>query len=94
MCDDLEHSDFTSIQARITSYQGPQSTHQKISQAKQPAALLSFGSSKKKRVIVFSLVDYLKLADWSARAIHPQKRSYIDSSTSKLIEILSISEDD
>ena len=94
MCDDLEHSDYTSIQERITTYQEHQSNQNKTAQDKQPPALLPFGLSQDRHAIAFSLVDYLELADWSGRAIHPQKRGYIGSSTPKLIETLGISEDD
>ena len=94
MCDDLEHSDFTSIQERIITYQRHQSNLQEKAQEKQPPGLLPFGLSHEKHSLTFSLVDYLALADWSGRAINPKKRGYIDSSAPKLIESLGINEDD
>jgi len=96
-CDDLEHSDFTSIQARIEQY----NKHSAISNAssdvsspKQPRYLMPFGSSEDRNAIAFTLYDYLELADWSGRAIHPSKRGYIDNRNPKLIDKLGINPDD
>ncbi|NRA56228.1 MAG: hypothetical protein HRU23_18965 [Gammaproteobacteria bacterium] len=94
MCDDLAHSDFTSIQERIQTYQQYKSSQCSLTKEKQPVALLPFSHSQDKHAIAFSLEDYLELADWSGRAIHPQKRGYIDSKTPKLIDTLGITEDD
>jgi len=100
MCDDLERSDYTSIQARITQYQQHKSQqqtsnkHARNPQPEQPNALLPFGSSEDKNAIAFTLYDYLELADWSGRAIHPNKGGAIDENTPKLIATLGISSED
>ncbi len=96
MCDDLEHSDYTSIQARIKQYQqhtalSKDSTYNK--QLEQPRYLMSFGSSEDSSAIAFTLYDYFELADWSGRALHSNKRG-IDSANPKLIARLGISPDD
>lgn len=94
MCEDLEHSDFTSIQERIHSLKHHQESKEVTTQSKQPTALLPFGLSQDINSIAFSLVDYLELADWSGRAIHPHKRGFIDASSPKLIASLGMSEGD
>lgn len=95
MAKDLESSDFTSIEARIHHYK----KHQKqkaVNRASppQPNLLLPFGCSQQERVIAFTLYDYLELADWSARAIAPNKRGYIAYDQPKLLDSLGISADD
>jgi len=97
VCEDLEHSDFTSIQARIKQYQ----RHHALSKApnqhtapEQPPSLLPFGSTQDNNAIAFTLYDYLELADWSGRAICPTKTGAIDSHIPKLIDRLGISPDD
>ncbi|MCJ8305344.1 transposase, partial [Shewanella sp.] len=75
MCDDLEHSDYTSIQTRIAQYQKHTESSQEPINSKptdkppeQPRYLMPFGSSKDNNAIAFTLYDYLELADWSGRA--------------------------
>jgi len=104
MCDDLEHSDYTSIQTRIAQYhqhqqhtessQDPTSNKPTDNPPEQPRYLMPFGSSSDNNAIAFTLYDYLELADWSGRAIHPNKRGSIDDTTPKLIDRLGISPDD
>ena len=55
---------------------------------------MPFGSSDDNNAIAFTLYDYLELADWSGRAIHPNKSGSIDDSNPKLIDRLGISPDD
>ena len=99
MCDDIESSDFTSIQARIKQYK----IHKQLSSVKvdnkspepqQPNYLLPFGNHQNTKTIAFTLYDYLELIDWSGRAISPNKRGAINSNTPKLLQILDISSDD
>jgi len=94
VCKDLQSSDFTSIQERIKAYQTTSQTSQTNINNNQPPALLPFGPSQNEGAIAFSLVDYLELADWSGRAIHPQKRGFIDNKVPKLIATLDIAEED
>jgi len=98
MCEDLEHSDFTSIQERIEHYRQHDKENINVDCAlrepKQPAALLPFGLTQDSNVIAFPLSDYLALADWSGRAIHPQKSGYIDANVPKLIEVLGLSDEE
>jgi len=60
----------------------------------QPAGLLAFEPTRDHQGIAFTIYDYLELADWSGRAIHPHKRGFIDGNLPKLITQLGISEDD
>jgi len=97
MCDDLEHSDYTSIQTRIAQYQQHTNSSPDISDdtpSEQPRYLMPFGSSEDNNAIAFKLYDYLELADWSGRAIHPNKHGSIDRANPKLIDSLGISPDD
>jgi len=98
MSEDLAHSDFTSIQERIECYKQNDkegnTEESTTSQTKQPPTLLPFGLTQESNVIAFPLSDYLALADWSGRAIHPQKSGFIDSSAPKLIETLGLNEDE
>ena len=96
MCDDLEHSDYTSIQARIKQYQANKSDSNPTPSldTKQPKYLLPFGHSQDRHAIGFTLYDYLELADWSGRAIVPNKSDAIDSTAPKLITTLGITPDD
>jgi REP element-mobilizing transposase RayT len=98
MCEDLEHSDFTSIQERIEHYRQTDKDNINVDCAlkmqKQPAALLPFGLTQDSNVITFPLSDYLALADWSGRAIHPKKSGYIDAKVPKIIETLGLSDEE
>ena len=64
MCDDLESSDYTSIQARIKQYKHNQASRQKENSSDlsspqiQPRYLLPFGSSEDKHSVAFTLYDY------------------------------------
>jgi len=98
MSEDLAHSDFTSIQERIECYKQTDkkgnTEESGSSQTKQPPALIPFGLTQESNVIAFPLSDYLALADWSGRAIHPQKSGFIDPKTPKLIETLGLNEEE
>ncbi len=102
MCNDIESSDYTSIQARIKQYK----SHKKLQSTKiennqtstiilqQPSYLLPFGSHEVEHVIAFTLYDYLELIDWSSRAIVPNKRGAVNSNEPKLLQTLGINTDD
>jgi len=98
MCDDIESSDFTSIQERIKQYQYDKK-HQVIEKesqrpSEQPSSLLPFSSHNNQRSIAFTLYDYLELIDWSGRAITPNKLGAISPISPKLLDVLNISPDD
>lgn len=100
MCPDLITSDFTSIQARIVAYQQstkkakrpPDNATTRLA-VKQPKSLIPFGGSQDRKTIAFTLYDYLELADWSARAISPQKPGAISDKDPKLLDYLGINQD-
>jgi len=50
-------------------------------------------SKSKKQGIPFDLVEYLKLLDWTGRAICAGKRGYIASTHSRIIERLGLDEE-
>jgi REP element-mobilizing transposase RayT len=90
MADDLESSNFTSIQDRIRELQG---------KARQDGpALMAFGEVEREdqdsELLPFGLKDYLELVDWSGRAIRPDKRGYISLHKPKLLSQLGLSEKD
>ncbi|MFT4927621.1 MAG: REP element-mobilizing transposase RayT [Phenylobacterium sp.] len=62
----------------------------------QPKSLLPFGeiSDQTQDIIHFSLLNYLELADWTGRKIHPTKKGFIDADTPKILDELNIEEDD
>ena len=92
MCENLINSDFTSIQERIKQVQLADKTEDFNGKvvSPQPRYLLPFGTSKDKNAIHFTIKDYLELADWSGRAVHPKKRGFISPSQPKLLERLGI----
>ncbi|MCG7530750.1 transposase [Psychrobium sp. MM17-31] len=96
MANDFKESDFTSIQARIRSYEQDRRTTSKHNKAspKQPANLLPFGGSQQSLAIPFTLYDYFELADWSARQIVPNKRGFVEEHQPKLLDCLGIASDD
>ena len=92
----LNDSDFTSIQERIEAFAQAQ---KQLSESKthplpyQPEALLDFGNEPSKDHIHFTLIDYLELADWTGRRIHPDKKGFIDSKAPKLFCQLNMDEE-
>jgi len=101
MCEDIQSSDFTSIQARIKQYKSHEKQQSTIknkdklpsSTVQQPKYLLSFGSHHSQQTIAFTLYDYLELIDWSGRAIVLNKRGAISSNTPKLLQTLGVDAD-
>ncbi|NRA84867.1 MAG: transposase [Gammaproteobacteria bacterium] len=89
----LIESDFTSIQERIKQVKRHHQSNQKNPESsilQQPPALLPFASSKARNAIHFSIKEYLELADWSGRAIHPNKPGFINHETPSLLTTLDI----
>jgi len=59
----------------------------------QPKSLLEFGCSADKNTILFTLFDYLELADFSSRLIVPHKRGSIAKERPKILYVLNIEVD-
>ncbi|MCF6441748.1 transposase [Pseudoalteromonas luteoviolacea] len=98
MANNLEDSDFTSIQERIKHFKNTKSNSKKSnpneakSHVKQPKSLKPFGAREHVNTIPFSLIDYLELVDWTGRHVHPKKKGYIPKCTPNILVSLSIEE--
>lgn len=81
IAEDLEHSDFTSIQERIRVYKAANRSPKSNSRIQQPSHLSSFaGGSKSNETagsIHFTLEDYIDLTDWTGRCVRADKRGSI-----------------
>jgi hypothetical protein len=93
----LEDSDFTSIQERIETYAERQSKNKtKQESIKQPPTLNPFkgpkGSDNSNR-IDFELTDYLRLVDWTGRAIRKDKKGAIPNDLAPILERIGINPD-
>ncbi|KKE85586.1 hypothetical protein N481_16460 [Pseudoalteromonas luteoviolacea S4047-1] len=92
MANKLEDSDFTSIQERIKQLQSnnvyvkSEITHQ----VKQPKSLKPFGIRDHARTLPFSLLDYLKLVEWTGHHIHTEKNRHILKGTPNILKLLKI----
>jgi len=84
---DLEDSDYTSIQARIRQLQNQQDE-------KKPA-LMAFTESEKDEqpvtMLPYALKDYLELVDWTGRVQRSDKKGFIGYKTPKLLTSLRLS---
>ncbi|WP_440589540.1 alpha-amylase family glycosyl hydrolase [Pseudoalteromonas luteoviolacea] len=98
MANNLEDSDFTSIQERIKHFKNTKSNAKKSNpnkakrQTKQPKSLTPFGAREYENTMPFSLIDYLELVDWTGRHVHPKKRGYIPKSMPNILVSLNIEE--
>ncbi|KZN46660.1 hypothetical protein N476_24220 [Pseudoalteromonas luteoviolacea H33] len=99
MTNNLEDSDFTSIQERISHFknskasaQKPNQNNENAHQIKQPKTLKSFGTRVYENTLPFSLLDYLELVDWTGRHVHPKKKGYIPKSVPDILVSLKIEE--
>ena len=92
MSDNLEDSDFTSIQQRITKYSNKVSKgKEKIKNKSKPIRLAGFTNGANiRKGIPYSLKDYFELADWTGRAIRTDKRGHISNKKPKIISQLGI----
>ncbi|MDK1285756.1 transposase [Pseudoalteromonas umbrosa] len=97
MANNLEDSDFTSIQERIRHFKNSKENAKKSNQnneathqIEQPKSLKSFGTREYENTIPFSLLDYLDLVDWTGRHVHPKKKGYIPKCTPNILVSLSI----
>ena len=104
LADNLDESDFTSIQQRITAYSN-RINKDKIKNKSKPVKLAGFtNGSNIKKGIPYSLKDYFELADWTGRAVRndsprgyslasrqfTSKRGYIPDKEPKIVSKLGI----
>jgi hypothetical protein len=92
-----EESDFTSIQERIEAYT-KQRNLRKIKQGakQQPTKLHPIKRGREKgnvKCIDFELNDYLRLVDWTGRAIREDKKGAIPSDLSPILERIGLNPD-
>ena len=92
LSDNLEDSDFTSIQQRITAYSNRMSKGEdNIKNKSKPVKLAGFtNGSNIRNGIPYSLKDYFELSDWTGRAMRDDKRGYIPDKEPKIINKLGI----
>jgi len=95
LSDNLEDSDFTSIQQRITDYSNRENKGKdRIKNKSKPVKLAGFtNGSNIRKGIPYSLKDYFELADWTGRAVRDGKRGYIPDKEPKIISKLGIDVD-
>ncbi len=92
-----ETSDHTSIKLRI-EYWKKKANQQPNDQAEsfQPKSLMPFVGYLQQpmpRGLIFSLIDYVELIDWTGRIIRDDKRGAIDATTPPILQRLDISTD-
>lgn len=92
-----EQTDFTSIQERIEAYAKRQNRCKvKQTQQRQLTKLRPFKRQKEKdpiKSIDFELNDYLRLVDWTGRAIREDKKSAIPNDLAPILERLGLNPD-
>jgi REP element-mobilizing transposase RayT len=93
----LEQSDFTSIQERIEAYAKHQSGRKaKQVPKQQPTKLYPFKRVREKepdKRIDFELNDYLRLVDWTGRAIREDKKGAIPNDLAPILERIGLNPD-
>ena len=95
MADTPETSDHTSIKLRI-DYWKSKSHHHRSDHTKnmQPKSLLPFAGNLRQRMprgLIFNLIDYIQLLDWTVRIIRDDKRGAISESAPPILQRLDIS---
>ena len=95
MADTPETSDHTSIKLRI-DYWKSKSHHHRSDHTKnmQPKSLLPFAGNLRQpmpRGLIFNLIDYIQLLDWTGRIIRDDKRGAISESAPPILQRLDIS---
>ncbi|MEW8424696.1 MAG: hypothetical protein AB2654_03935 [Candidatus Thiodiazotropha sp.] len=91
-----ERSNFTSIQERIAAYAEQQSKQKTKQVRKQPTKLHPFQRARGKKPskgIEFELKDYLRLVDWTGRAIREDKKGAIPSDLAPILERIGLNPD-
>jgi hypothetical protein len=89
-----EGSDFTSIQERIEIYAKQQKAKQ--GSEHQPTKLQSFKGTQANNLakeIDFELSDYLRLVDWTGRAIREDKKGAIPGDLAPILERIGLNPD-
>ena len=98
VADDLNGSDFTSIQERIQALKLAQQVsdvdvrNENSTKVKsyQPEWLLAFGHSNSESNICFSLVDYLNMVYWTGREVRKDKKGYIAPEVPEILKELNL----
>lgn len=89
-----ESSDHTSIKMRIEYWKNKANKQQADQHDLQPKSLLPFAGNEKQpmpRGLVFNLIDYLEVVDWTGRIIREDKPGAIAQSTPPILQRLDIS---
>ena len=89
-----ETSDHTSIKLRIDYWKEKTNQQQSDLYDLQPKSLLPFAGNLRQpmpRGLVFNLIDYLELVDWTGRIIREDKRGVIDQTAPPILPRLDIS---
>ena len=92
-----ETSDHTSIKLRLEYWKNK--AMQKLddqNETLQPKSLMPFVGNLRQPMpkgLIFTLVDYIELVDWTGRIIRDDKRGAIDTSTPPILQRLDISTD-
>jgi hypothetical protein len=92
-----EDSDFTSIQERIEAYAKRQNTSKAKQVSKQQQTKLHpfkrVGEEDAEKFIDFELSEYLRLVDWTGRAIRDDKKGSIPSDLAPILERVGLNPD-
>ena len=92
-----ETSDHTSIKLRIECWKN--TANQKLddqNEPLQPKSLMPFVGNLRHTIpkgLIFNLIDYIELVDWTGRIIRDDKRGAINASTPPILKRLDISTD-
>jgi len=101
ICQTLEDSDFTSIQARIQAYQQKQKNKENSQDAidkyaNQPSQLLPFDThpqaEQSQMTLPMNFTDYLTLVEWTGQAIRDDKKGAIPAHITPILQRLAIDE--
>ena len=95
MADTPENSDHTSIKLRIDYWKSKsQQSPSDHTDNMQPKSLLPFAGNLREpmpRGLIFNLIDYIELVDWTGRIIRDNKRGAINESALPILQRLDIS---
>ena len=95
MADTPETSDHTSIKLRIDYWKNKSNqTRDDSNESLQPKSILPFAGNLRKpmpRGLIFNLIDYIELVDWTGRIIREDKRGAISGSAPPILQRLDIS---
>ena len=92
-----ETSDHTSIKLRIEHWKNKANQNlDDQNEECQPKSLMPFAGELRQpmpRGLIFNLIDYIELVDWTGRIISDNKRRAIDAATPSILQRLDISTD-